>query len=107
MEEKRLYDAAYRKKNLAMLKAKKRAYFKRTYDPVKAAIGRKARMARHVAYCRRPEYREWKRAYDKRRMETNILARHNLPAWAPKTLAQSIELVKQLRKEMKHEHKRA
>jgi hypothetical protein len=64
--EKREYDAAYRQKNLTTLKAKKREYFKRTYDPVKAAVERKKRMPRHVEYCRRPEYKAWKREYDRR-----------------------------------------
>lgn len=65
IEEKRLYDLAYRAKNLPMLKAKKRAYFKRTYDPDKARIERKKTMARHVEYCRQPEYRRWKKGYDR------------------------------------------
>ena len=65
VEEKRLYDLAYRAKNLVLLKEKKRAYFKRTYDPVKAAIDRKKRMPRHVEYCRRPEYRRWKSEYNR------------------------------------------
>ncbi len=65
VEEKRLYGLAYRAKNLAMLKAKKRAYHKRTYDPVKAAEVRKKRMPYHVEYCRRPAYKAWKRDYDK------------------------------------------
>ena len=64
-EEKRLYDIEYRRKNRAALKAKKAAYFQRTYDPAKAAIQRKGRMAYHVEYCRRPEYRAWKREYDR------------------------------------------
>ncbi len=64
--EKRIYDAEYRRKNIAMLKAKRHAYFKRTYDPVAAAVVRKARMPLHVEYCRRPEYRKWKKAYDKK-----------------------------------------
>ena len=66
VEEKRVYDAEYRVRNPAMLRAKKHAYFKRTYDPVKAAIDRKAKMPRHVAYCQRPEYRAWKAEYDRR-----------------------------------------
>ena len=64
--EKRLYDMEYRRKNRKLLKAKKRAYFERTYDPVKAAKERKARMHLHVAYCRRPAYRRWKKRYDNR-----------------------------------------
>lgn len=64
--EKRLYDMAYRAKNRKLLKAKKRAYFERTYDPRKAAIERKKRMHLHVAYCRQPRYKAWKRAYDQK-----------------------------------------
>lgn len=63
--EKALYDAEYRAKNRDMLKAKKHDYFKRTYDPEQAAIERKARMPKHVAYCRRPAYVEKKREYDR------------------------------------------
>ena len=64
--EKREYDAAYRVKNLAILKAKKRAYHKRTYDPAKERVARNKRMKWHVAYCRRPEYRSWKKGYDRK-----------------------------------------
>jgi hypothetical protein len=64
-EEKRLYDAAYRAKNLDVLKAKKKAYFQRAYDRKAAAEYRKQRMHLHVEYCRRPEYRAWKREYDR------------------------------------------
>jgi hypothetical protein len=64
VEAKRLYDAEYRRKNRAMLKAKKRAYFQRTYDPVEAARERKKRMHLHVEYCRQPRYKAWKREYD-------------------------------------------
>lgn len=63
---KKLYDQEYRKKNRESIKAKKRAYYARTYDPEKARIERKKTMARHVEYCRRPEYKRWKSAYDRR-----------------------------------------
>jgi len=63
-EGKRLYDIEYRKQNAARLKGKKRRYHLATYDPEKARIVRKASMPRHVEYCRRPEYRAWKRTYD-------------------------------------------
>lgn len=66
VEEKRLYDVEYRRKNRAMLKAKKAEYFRSTYDPGQARIERRKRMPAHVEYCRRPEYREWKRGYDRR-----------------------------------------
>jgi len=64
--EKRLYDMAYRAKNLERIKSKKRAYFQRTYDPKKAAVQRKKRMHLHVAYCRQPRYKAWKRGYDQK-----------------------------------------
>lgn len=64
--EKSAYDAVYRAKNLKLIKASKALYFKKTYDPVKAAKERKKNMSRHVEYCRRPEYRSYKRAYDSR-----------------------------------------
>jgi hypothetical protein len=63
-EEKRLYDIAYREKNLARIKAGKHEWFKRTYDPAAAAIERKKKMPQHVEYCRRPEYKAYKQKYD-------------------------------------------
>lgn len=66
VEEKRLYDIEYRASNLAMLKAKKRDYHRRTYDPAQAAVVRKKRMPLHVEYCRKPAYKAWKREYDRR-----------------------------------------
>ncbi len=64
--EKATYDEDYRAKNAAMIKAKKAAYFARTYDPVAAATERQKTMARHVEYCRRPNYKAYKREYDRR-----------------------------------------
>jgi hypothetical protein len=66
-QEKRLYDMNYREKNQAIIKSKKADYFQATYDPEKAAQKRKENMHRHVEYCRRPEYVEWKRCYDEAR----------------------------------------
>jgi hypothetical protein len=65
-EAKAVYDREYRKKNRAILKLKKAAYFQRTYDPVKAAKERKKKMPKHVEYCRQPWYKAYKREYDKR-----------------------------------------
>ena len=65
--DKATYDAQYASKNKDRIKARNAAYFKRTYDPAKASIERKAKMPRHVEYCRRPEYRAYKRIYDARR----------------------------------------
>lgn len=62
---KALYDVAYRVQRAAEIKAAKAMRHKATYDPAKAAIERKARSAQHVEYCRRPEYVEWKRGYDR------------------------------------------
>lgn len=64
--EKRLYDVQYREENREVLAAKKRAYFDATYDPVTARERRKLRAGAHAEYCRREEYREWKRQYDLR-----------------------------------------
>ena len=64
-EVKRLYDARRRVEKADEIKAKKREYFKRTYDPAKAAEERKAKMPKHIEYCRRPEYRAWKSDYDR------------------------------------------
>lgn len=63
--EKREYDKRYRAKNADRIKAKKREWFQRTYDPAKAAIARKANMQRHAEYCRQPEYVKWKKQYDR------------------------------------------
>ena len=67
-KEKAAYDREYRAKNRALLKAKKAAYFQRTYDPVKAAEERKKKMPQHIEYCRRPEYKAKKKLYDHNRM---------------------------------------
>lgn len=64
--EKKLYDQEYRRRNIEALKAKKRARHLATYDPEKERVKRKARMPRHVEYCRRPEYKRWKSGYDKK-----------------------------------------
>lgn len=63
--EKKEYDAHRRAVLIDQIKAAKRDYHKRTYDPVKAAAERKNRMPRHIEYCRQPEYRAWKREYDR------------------------------------------
>jgi len=65
VELKRLYDIEYRNKNRDTINQRKREFFKKNYDPVKAAIERKKTMHRHVEYCRRPEYVEKKKVYDR------------------------------------------
>lgn len=67
VEEKCLYDRGYRQHNAVMLKAKKAAHHRATYDPAKAAIERKRRAPMHAEYCRLPEYKRWKSEYDRKR----------------------------------------
>lgn len=62
--EKAAYDAKYRAKNRAALKAKKAAYYAANHDREKEREYRQKRMPKHVEYCRRPEYRVKKKAYD-------------------------------------------
>jgi hypothetical protein len=100
-EEKRIYDMQYRAKNRALLKAKKAAYNKRTYDPVKAAEKRRENMPRHVEYCRQPEYKTYKSNYDRNRRATNERARYRLPQCAPGNLVESIRLLRAIKQEIK------
>lgn len=62
---KAAYDRQYREKNAAILRVKKAEYYQRTRDPVREAEKRKAKMPKHVEYCRRPEYKKWKAEYDR------------------------------------------
>lgn len=62
---KAAYDAARRIELADRLRAEKAEYHRQTYDPAKAAIVRKARMPKHVEYCRQPEYRAKKVEYDR------------------------------------------
>ena len=64
---KRIYDQKYRADNLDVIKAKKRDYFKATYDPATAKIERRKRAHLHAEYCRSPEYRAYKQDYDRKR----------------------------------------
>ena len=64
LAEKAEYDSRYRAKNSELIKEKKAAHFRETYDPEKARAERKKRMPYHVEYCRRPEYVEKKKSYD-------------------------------------------
>ena len=64
VEEKRLYDMEYRERNMERILREKREHYLRTRDPEKEREVRKKRMHLHVAYCRRPEYKRWKKQYD-------------------------------------------
>lgn len=59
------YDRQYRADRIEEIARKKSEWHKRNYDPIAAAVVRKLNMPRHIEYCRRPEYREKKRKYDK------------------------------------------
>jgi hypothetical protein len=65
VEEKRIYDAEYRRINLVRIKKRKKACHKANYDPEKQRIYNQRRMPLHIEYCQRPEYRNWKREYDR------------------------------------------
>jgi hypothetical protein len=64
-KDKAEYDRQYREKNREKRKAQKAEYYQRTRDPEKERVYRKANMQRHIEYCRRPEYKEKKKAYDR------------------------------------------
>lgn len=64
-EAKRVYDAQRRIDNVAEIRAQHAAYYQRTRDPAKERERRRANMGRHVEYCRRPEYRDYKADYDR------------------------------------------
>ncbi len=64
--EKAAYDAEYREKNRARLKAEKAAWYRRTADREREREYRRANKGRHAEYCRRPEYRKWKAEYDRK-----------------------------------------
>lgn len=68
--EKSAYDKRRRSELADAIRAAKAEYHRRTYDPVAEAVKRKARMPAHAEYCRRPEYRKWKRGYDRQRRAT-------------------------------------
>ena len=59
------YDRQYRERDREAKAAKRAAYYQRTRDVEKERAYRKANMARHVEYCRRPDYVAWKREYDR------------------------------------------
>ncbi len=91
--DKAAYDREYRKRNRALLKAKKAAYFQRTYDPAEAAKERKKKMPQHIEYCRQKWYRQYKRDYDRNRRSS----RYGEYAECHSLL---VELQKEIRKQM-------
>ncbi len=67
-EVKRVYDAKRRAEKHDEICAKKLAHYYANHERFKAehAVYRARHMSRHVEYCRRLEYREWKKEYDRR-----------------------------------------
>jgi hypothetical protein len=62
------YDKKYRENNKELIRGKKAAYYAKT-GPLrrdKERESRKKRMNLHVEYCRRPEYKEYKKGYDEK-----------------------------------------
>lgn len=90
--EKRVYDMAYRERMGAALKAKRAAYYQNVTakNPERQRAIRKARMPKHVEYCRRPEYRAKKHEYDLRR---------NAAAYGE--FAEAFRLLKELEREIR------
>lgn len=62
------YDRQYRERNKAVLQAKKAQWFKADYalNPEKYKAKRMAKKEKHLAYCRKPEYKEKKKIYDRK-----------------------------------------
>jgi hypothetical protein len=56
----------YRAKNLEPSRQRRKRISRRLTTVKAAAEYRKQRMHLHVEYCRRPEYRAWKREYDRK-----------------------------------------
>jgi len=66
-ELKRIYDSQYRVVNADKLRNKKQEYFKKDYSahPRKYRNWRKRKQKWQNEYCRQPEYRKWKKEYDR------------------------------------------
>ncbi len=67
---KAAYDRERRQRLGERLRAEKRAHYQANRARILADMTRKrpAKMAAHIEYCRRPEYRAYKSEYDKRRL---------------------------------------
>lgn len=89
--EKAEYDRKFREKNAERLKKEKAEWFKRTYNPEKAAIERKANMHKHVEYCRQPWYKEWKKQYDKKHLANKNYGEYGEAALILKELEDILE----------------
>lgn len=63
--DKSAYDAIYREKNREAKKQYHHEWYKANRNPEKEREARKDKMPRHVEYCRQPQYKAWKQAYDR------------------------------------------
>lgn len=64
-EAKRLYDEKYRNENKKLLKKKKAEFYKKNHDREREKEKRRLRAPQHAEYCRQPEYKKWKKQYDR------------------------------------------
>lgn len=64
-EIKRLYDIEYRKKNHDYVEARRKAYEKSPAGRAMQKRNREKFKQHHLEYCRTPEYKAWKKNYDK------------------------------------------
>ncbi len=66
--EKAEYDRVYREKNEAALKVKRHNWFMQDYaaNPEKYRQFRKDKYQKHLEYLSTPEYKAWKKKYDRR-----------------------------------------
>lgn len=69
--EKTAYDRQRREGRAEQIKAEKRAYYEANRERLLAQMTeyRKVRMPLHAEYCKRPEYKTYKRQYDYKRRE--------------------------------------
>lgn len=74
---KAAYDAVRRIELADQIREEKRLRHLATYNPEREREKRKLRMPAHVEYCRRPEYRQKKKAYDRQ----HRCKRHYGPFW--------------------------
>lgn len=64
--DKSAYDAEYRAKNRQSIAAKKKAAYDANPPREREKAYRQTNMARHLEYCRQPEYQAKKKVYDRR-----------------------------------------
>ena len=90
---KAAYDRARRQQLGERLRAEKRAYYEANRDRILADMTAKrpARMAAHIEYCRRPEYRAYKSEYDKRHLARKQFGEFAEAAIALRSLETEIE----------------